>query len=62
MIYVLGLGFVGLTTAVGLSYKGHKVIGVDSNKEITKNLLNKKIHFHEPYLKNYLEKVLKKNH
>tara|TARA_B100001964_G_scaffold230378_1_gene283792 strand:- start:530 stop:1765 length:1236 start_codon:yes stop_codon:yes gene_type:complete len=60
MIYVLGLGFVGLTTAVGLSYKGHKVIGVDSNKEITKNLLNKKIHFHEPYLKNYLEKVLKK--
>ena len=60
MIYVIGLGFVGLTTAVGLSYKGKKVIGIDNNKKIIKELLKKKIHFHEPYLKIYLDKVFKK--
>ena len=33
-INVIGLGFVGLTTAIGLSYKNHKVnvIEKDSSK------------------------------
>ena len=61
MIFVIGLGFVGLTTAVGLSHKGTKVIGVDISKTIVKNLLRQKIHFHEPYLKKNLKKVLNKN-
>jgi UDPglucose 6-dehydrogenase len=60
MIYVIGLGFVGLTTAVGLSYMGEKVIGIDNNKKIVKKLLKKEIHFHEPYLKDYLNKAFKK--
>ena len=60
MIYVIGLGFVGLTTAVGLSHKGQKIVGIDSNSEIIKDLLKKKIHFYEPHLKYYLSKVLKK--
>ena len=33
MITVLGLGFVGLTTALGFSKKGFKVYGIDVNKE-----------------------------
>jgi len=60
MIYVVGLGFVGLTTAVGLSYKGNKIIGVDSNNKIVEDLSNNKIHFHEPYLAHYLKKVISK--
>ena len=28
-ISVIGLGYVGLTTAVGFALKGHKVIGID---------------------------------
>ena len=31
MINVIGLGFVGLTTAVGLAYKSNKVIGIEIN-------------------------------
>lgn len=31
MISVLGLGFVGLTTALGFSEKGFKVYGFDVN-------------------------------
>ena len=60
MIYVVGLGFVGLTTAVGLSYKGNKIIGIDSNNKIVKDLSNNIIHFHEPYLGHYLKKVIRK--
>ena len=33
MITVLGLGFVGLTTALGFAEKGFKVYGYDVNKE-----------------------------
>ena len=57
MIYVIGLGFVGLTTAVGLSHKSQKIVGVDSNSKIIKDLLKKKIHFHEPHLKYYLSNI-----
>ena len=31
MIAVIGLGFIGLTTALGFSHYGHKVFGVDSD-------------------------------
>ena len=45
MIYVIGLGFVGLTTAVGLSHKGQKIVGIDSNSKIIKDLQKKKFTF-----------------
>ena len=32
-ISVIGLGVVGLTTAVGFALKGHKVIGIDIDPE-----------------------------
>ncbi|HEX77680.1 MAG TPA: UDP-glucose/GDP-mannose dehydrogenase family protein [Dehalococcoidia bacterium] len=33
-ISVIGLGYVGLTTAVGFGLKGYKIIGVDLDKEV----------------------------
>jgi len=33
VISVIGLGYVGLTTAVGFGLKGYKVIGIDSDEE-----------------------------
>ena len=33
VVTVFGLGFVGLTTAVGFAEKGIKVYGIDVNKE-----------------------------
>ena len=38
MINVIGLGFVGLTTAVGLAYKSNKVIGIEINDKKRKIL------------------------
>lgn len=59
MIYVIGLGFVGLTTAIGLAFKGKKVFAYDNDIKIIKNLKNNNIHFHEPFLKKNLKKVIK---
>lgn len=61
MITVLGLGFVGLTTALGFAEKGFKVFGYDVNKEKTSLLTEKKIPFYEEGLQEVLEKNLAKN-
>lgn len=37
-ICVIGLGYIGLPTATMLSLYGHKVVGVDTNKEVIKKL------------------------
>ncbi len=58
-INVIGLGFVGLTTAIGFSYKNHKVnvIEKDSSKlnKIKKGILP----FHEPFLREKLKQAIK---
>jgi len=59
MIYVIGLGFVGLTTAIGLASKGNKVIGIENNKKKLEHLRKGVIQFHEPYLEQNLKKVNK---
>ena len=33
MVTVVGLGFVGLTTALGFAEYGHKVYGIEANPE-----------------------------
>ena len=38
VISVIGLGIVGLTTAVGFALKGHKVIGIDIDPEKVKQI------------------------
>lgn len=61
IITVFGLGFVGLTTALGFAQKGHKVYGYEINQERV-DILNKKIlPFHEPGLDDALIRHLNKN-
>ncbi len=61
MITVIGLGFVGLTTALGFSEKGLKVYGFDINKEKMNLIQNKKIPFFEKGLDEVLDKNLNNN-
>lgn len=57
MINVIGLGFVGLTTAVGFAFKGKFVTGVEIDDDKRKKLNNIEIPFHEPHLKKKLKNV-----
>lgn len=61
MIAVIGLGFVGLTTALGFSEKGYTVYGYDKNRAIIERLLRKEVPFHEPHLQDVLRKNLNKS-
>lgn len=61
MIFVLGLGFVGLTTAVGLASKGNKICGIEINKKRFQNISKNKIPFYEPGLKKAYKKLKNKN-
>lgn len=58
MIAVIGLGFVGLTTALGFSEKGLIVKGFDIDKDKRNGLNNYKIPFHEPGLQEALSQHL----
>jgi UDPglucose 6-dehydrogenase len=59
MINVIGLGFVGLTTALGFSYKGFTVTGIDKDKNKIISLKQNKIYFLEPQLESILKKCNK---
>ena len=61
MITVIGLGFVGLTTALGFSEKGNKVYGFDINEEKMRSIANKHIPFFEKGLQEVLERNLNNN-
>ena len=39
-VSVIGLGYVGLTTAVGLCLKGHRVVGIDNDAEKVRRISN----------------------
>ncbi|MFH1283589.1 MAG: nucleotide sugar dehydrogenase [bacterium] len=54
MITVIGLGFVGLTTALGFAHKGFKVFGYDIDRKKVNDIKKGEIPFHEPYLYEYL--------
>ena len=60
MITVIGLGFVGLTTALGFSEKGYHVYGLDIDQKKKEQLRNGKIPFYEPNLNEKLNKHLNK--
>jgi len=57
----VGLGFVGLTTALGFSHRGYKVYGYDLDKEKTEALKNNRIPFHEAHLEEILKEHYNKN-
>ena len=58
-ISVIGLGYVGLTTALCLASRGFKAVGVDTNAAILKQLQEGKPHFYEPGLKPLLDEARK---
>ncbi|MEN8905471.1 MAG: nucleotide sugar dehydrogenase [Clostridiales bacterium] len=49
-ICILGLGYIGLPTAAMFATHGHKIIGVDINETVVKELNKGKITIKEPYL------------
>ena len=57
-VTVFGLGFVGLTTALGFAETGCKVFGIDIDEERKKALRNGTIPFHEPHMEEILRKHL----
>lgn len=60
MITVIGLGFVGLTTALGFSDKGYNVYGFDIDQKKKEQLTKGNIPFYEPYLDEKLNQHLNK--
>jgi UDPglucose 6-dehydrogenase len=61
MIGVVGLGFVGLTTALGFAHKGYKVYGYDISREKAEHFRRGQVPFYEPGLDKHLKKSLQKN-
>ncbi|RPI79939.1 MAG: UDP-glucose/GDP-mannose dehydrogenase family protein [Desulfobacteraceae bacterium] len=60
MIGIIGLGFVGLTTGVGLALQGHQVMGYDIDAFKLRQIQEGKIPFYEKGLPEALAKVLYK--
>ena len=58
-INVVGLGFVGLTTAIGLSYKNLKIKAIESDLNKLNEIRNLNIPFYEPMLDKKLKYVLR---
>jgi UDP-N-acetyl-D-mannosaminuronic acid dehydrogenase len=62
IVSVIGLGYIGLPTAVVLASKGVDVIGVDVNQNTIDIINQGKIHIVEPELDVLAREVVKKNH
>lgn len=60
VITVFGLGFVGLTTALGFAEIGHKVYGVEANKQRFDTISSGKLPFMEPGMDDALTRHLDK--
>ena len=61
MVTVVGLGFVGLTTALGFAEYGHKVYGIEADKVRMSTIQSGKLPFLEPGMDEALRKHLGKN-
>ena len=61
VVTVVGLGFVGLTTALGFSEYGHKVYGIEANEARLATIKGGKLPFLEPGLDEALVRHLNKN-
>ena len=59
-VSIIGLGFVGLSTAVVFASRSIRVIGVEKDDEKLNKLQQGKPTFHEPKLEKMLKNVLKK--
>ena len=54
----VGLGYIGLPTAVVVANNGHKVFGIDIDQNLVDDINTKKIEIVESGLKDQLEKVI----
>jgi len=61
VVTVIGLGFVGLTTALGFAEYGHKVYGIEVNESRLATIKGGKLPFLEPGLDNALKRHLNTN-
>lgn len=57
-VEVYGLGYVGLTLAVALASRGHRVHGIDTDAQLVARLEEGHPHFHEPRLAEMLVHAL----
>ena len=58
MINVIGLGYIGLPTALMLATSGNKVVGTDIKEEVIDKLKHKKLTFEEKGMDELFEKAL----
>ena len=56
---MIGLGYIGLPTAVTIASCGANVVGVDTNEALVATVMEGKAHFHEPGLDSLLQLTLK---
>lgn len=61
MINIIGLGYIGLPTALILAAKGNKVVGTDYNEELVSKLKNKELTFEEEGLEDLFKDALSKD-
>ena len=57
-ICVVGLGYIGLPTAVMFANHGHNVHGIDVNRNVVENIENKHLHIEEDGLQQRLDKAI----
>ena len=60
-INVIGLGYIGLPTALAFASNGFEVVGVDYNKELVNTLNNGEVTFEENGLKELFDSARKQN-
>jgi UDPglucose 6-dehydrogenase len=58
-ISIIGMGYVGLSTAIGFASKGHNIIAHDIDEEKVALINDGVAPFYEPNLTNVLQKVIK---
>ena len=58
----MGLGYIGLPTAIIAAKHGIDVIGVDINSKVVEQTLSGRLHFVEPGLEDLLQEVLAEGH
>lgn len=61
MVTVFGLGFVGLTTALGFAHMGCRVYGIDVDAERKNTLRSGRLPFMEPHMEEQLKKHIGHN-
>jgi UDP-N-acetyl-D-mannosaminuronic acid dehydrogenase len=57
-INVIGLGYIGLPTALMLAKSGLRVVGTDLNKDLVNSLKEQKLTFNEPYIREVFDEAI----